>query len=229
MTVRVLSLMGSLMMMVMFVATTAEAADANLATDKQRFSYAIGVQIGGSLQRDGLDVDAQVIGLAISDVLSRSPLRLTPEQMQAAFQVFQEKKAREMQAVGETNLKKGQAFESEFRKQKGVKALENGLQYKVITKGSGKKPGEEDTVVVHYRGTLIDGTEFDSSYKRGQPATFAVNAVIEGWQEILPLMPTGSKWQVVIPASLAYGPQGTGGAIGPNETLVFDIELLEIK
>ena len=226
---RVLGLNVGLLVAVMFVTTTAQAAEPKLDTDKQRFSYAIGVQIGGSLQRDGLDIDAAVIGMAIADVMSQSPLRLSPEQMQAAFTAFQDKKTKEMQAISEVNLKKGQSYMAKFSKEKGVKVLDNGLHYKVLTKGKGKKPAEEDTVVVHYRGTLVNGEEFDSSYKRGEPATFAVNAVIEGWQEILPMMPAGSKWKVAIPAALAYGPQGTGGQIGPNETLVFDIELLEIK
>ena len=229
MIMRVLGLNVGLLVAVMFVMTTAQAAEPKLDTDKQRFSYAIGVQIGGSLQRDGLDIDAAVIGMAIADVMSQSPLRLSPEQMQAAFTVFQDKKTKEMQAISEVNLKKGQSYMAKFSKEKGVKVLDNGLHYKVLTKGKGKKPAEEDTVVVHYRGALVNGEEFDSSYKRGEPATFAVNAVIEGWQEILPMMPAGSKWKVAIPAALAYGPQGTGGQIGPNETLVFDIELLEIK
>lgn len=218
----------SLMIAMMFVAA-AQAAGTKLDTDKQRFSYAIGVQIGGSLQRDGLDVDPAIIGRAIGDVLSESPLQLTPEQMQASFRAFQEQKAKEMEAVATDNLVKGQAFMATFGKQKGVKALDNGMLYTVLTKGTGKKPGDEDTVVVNYRGTLVDGTEFDSSYKRGQPATFAVNGVIQGWQEILPMMPVGSKWKVAIPSELAYGPEGTGGVIGPNATLVFEIELMEIK
>jgi FKBP-type peptidyl-prolyl cis-trans isomerase FklB len=216
-------------LLTMMFITVAPAADMKLESNKQQFSYAIGVQIGDSLRRDGLDVDAAILGQAVGDVLSESPLRLTAEQMQAAFKSFQEQKVKSMQAAAEANLKKGQAFMAKFSKEKGVKVLDNGLHYKVLTKGSGKRPVPEDTVVVHYRGTLVDGAEFDSSYKRGEPATFAVNAVIEGWQEILPLMPVGSKWQVVIPAELGYGPQGTGGQIGPNETLVFDIELLEIK
>ena len=228
MTMRVMGSMVGFVLAVMFV-TAAQAADVKLDTDKQRFSYAIGVQIGGSLQRDGLDIDAAVIGLAIADVMSQSPLRLTPEQMQAAFTAFQNQKAKKMQAVSDENLKKGQSFMAKFSKEKGVTVLENGLHYKVLTRGSGEKPAAEDTVVVHYRGTLVNGEEFDSSYKRGEPATFAVNAVIEGWQEILPMMPAGSKWKVAIPAELAYGSQGTGGQIGPSETLVFDIELLEIK
>jgi len=229
MTMRLVNMMTALMVAMVFV-TAAQAADKKLTGEREKFSYAIGVQIGDSLRRDSMDVDGAIIGQAISDVLSQSPLKLTPEQMQAVFNDYQQKKAKEMQAVANENLAKGKAYMASFSKQKGVKALDNGLYYKVLTKGSGKKPAADDTVVVNYRGTLVDGTEFDSSYKRGQPATFAVNAVIQGWQEILPMMPMGSKWQVVIPSELAYGPQGSGGGvIGPNATLVFDIELLEIK
>jgi FKBP-type peptidyl-prolyl cis-trans isomerase FklB len=211
------------------VSAAVQAADSEFKTDKERFSYAVGVQIGGSLQRDGLDVDGAIIGQAISDVLSKSSLRMSAEQMQTAITTFKNKKAKEMQALAEANLKKGKAFLNKHRKEKGVKELDNGIQYKILTKGKGKKPSPTDTVVVDYRGKLIDGTEFDSSYKRGQPATFAVNAVIQGWQEVLPLMPVGSKWEVVIPSDLAYGPRGTGGVIGPNDTLVFEIELKDIK
>jgi len=209
---------------------TAQAAESEFKTEKERFSYAVGVQIGGSLQRDGLDVDGAIIGQAIADVLSKGSLKLSAEEMQAAFTSFQDKKAKEMQVVADANMKKGKAFLDKHRKEKGVKELDNGIQYKVLTAGKGAKPSATDTVVVDYRGTLVDGTEFDSSYKRGQPATFAVNAVIQGWQEVLPLMPVGSKWEVVIPSELAYGPRGTGGGvIGPNDTLVFEIELKEIK
>lgn len=214
----------------LLVCTAVQAGESELKTEKQRFSYAIGVQIGGSLQRDGLDVDAAIIGQAIGDVLSKSKLRLSSEEMQAAFTSFQNKKAKEMQALADANMKKGKAFMEKHGKEKGVKVLDNGIQYKILKAGKGKKPSATDTVVVNYRGRLVDGTEFDSSYKRGQPATFTVNGVIQGWQEVLPLMPVGSKWEVVIPPQLAYGERGTGGGvIGPNDTLVFDIELLDIK
>ncbi len=219
----------SVLLLILLMTATAQAKDSAYKTDKQRLSYAIGVQIGGSLQRDNLDVDATVIGEAIADVLSKSDLRLSPEEMKAAFTSFQEDKMKEMQAVADVNLKAGQAFSDKFAKEDGVKSLDNGIRYKVLTMGKGTKPVVTDTVVVHYRGTRVDGTEFDSSYARGEPATFGVNAVIKGWQEILPMMPTGSKWHVVIPSNLAYGAQGTGGPIGPNDTLVFDIELLDIK
>ena len=127
------------------------------------------------------------------------------------------------------NLEAGQAYLEANKKKEGVVTLPSGLQYKIITEGKGKQPKSTDTVVAHYRGTLINGTEFDSSYKRNEPATFPVAGVIKGWQEALPLMKEGAKWQVYIPAELAYGPRGAGDVIGPNEVLVFDIELLSVK
>ncbi len=127
------------------------------------------------------------------------------------------------------NLEAGQAFLEANKKKEGVVTLPSGLQYKIITEGKGKQPKSTDTVVAHYRGTLTNGTEFDSSYKRNEPATFPVAGVIKGWQEVLPLMKEGAKWQVYIPAELAYGPRGAGDVIGPNEVLVFDIELLSVK
>lgn len=220
--------MAGLMMTMIFM-TASIAADTSLTTDKQRFSYTIGVQIGDNFLREGLDIDAVIIGQAIEDVLSHASLRLSPEQMQAALKVIQEQKMKERAAIAEKNLVKGQQFLAAYSKEKGALVLGNGLVYKVLSKGTGEKPLAEDTVEVHYRGTLIDGEEFDSSYKRGAPATFGVNAVIVGWQEILPMMPVGAKWQVVIPADMAYGKRGTGGQIGPNETLIFDIELIAIK
>jgi FKBP-type peptidyl-prolyl cis-trans isomerase len=131
--------------------------------------------------------------------------------------------------VGDKNMKEGEAFLAENKKKEGVVTLPSGLQYKVITAGTGKKPKATDTVTTQYRGTLIDGTEFDSSYKRGQPTTFPVAGVITGWTEALQLMPVGSKWQLFIPSNLAYGPRGAGHLIGPNATLVFEVELLSIE
>jgi len=151
------------------------------------------------------------------------------EDMQAAVLELQKQQQAERQVRGEKAKKEGDAYLAKNKKQKGVVELPSGVQYKVIIEGKGEKPKPTDTIVAHYKGTLIDGTEFDSSYKRGQPATFAVNQVIPGWQEILPMMPTGSKWQVVIPADKAYGARGAGANIGPNETLIFEVELLEIK
>jgi FKBP-type peptidyl-prolyl cis-trans isomerase FklB len=149
--------------------------------------------------------------------------------MQAAFQAQQKKDMEKQAAVAKKNLDAGQAFLEANKKKEGVVTLPSGLQYKVVTEGKGKQPKSTDTVVAHYRGTLINGTEFDSSYQRNEPATFPVGGVIKGWQEALPLMKEGAKWQVYIPSDLAYGPRGAGGDIGPNEVLIFDIELLSVK
>jgi FKBP-type peptidyl-prolyl cis-trans isomerase FklB len=134
-----------------------------------------------------------------------------------------------MEVQGKKNLEAGQAFLEANKKKEGVVTLPSGLQYKVLTEGKGKQPKSSDSVIAHYRGTLINGTEFDSSYKRNEPATFPVQGVVKGWQEALPLMKEGAKWQIYIPADLAYGPRGAGQAIGPNETLIFDIELISVK
>jgi FKBP-type peptidyl-prolyl cis-trans isomerase FklB len=148
----------------------------------------------------------------------------------AAFQKEMMAKQQELaKRLGEKNKKEGEAFLSENRKKEGIKALPSGLQYKVVKAGTGKKPKSTDTVTTHYRGTLIDGTEFDSSYRRGQPASFPVSGVIAGWTEALQLMEEGAKWQLFIPPNLAYGERGAGSQIGPNATLIFEIELISIQ
>src|SRR3990172_818904 len=204
-----------------------EAAD--LSTPKQKLSYTVGHQIGQSLKKQELDIDVDVVSTAIKDVLTGAKVRLSAEDMQAAIQNHQQELGNKRAAMGETNKKDGQVFLEANKKKEGVVTLPSGLQYKVITQGKGKKPKPTDTIVANYRGTLIDGKEFDSSYKRGEPATFPVNQVIKGWQEILPMMTEGSKWQVFIPADRAYGENGAGADIGPNAALIFDIELISIK
>ena len=203
--------------------------EAKLDTDKSKYSYTIGVQFAQQIKQQNIDLDIDATVQALKDILSGKDSKLSDEQMNAAMLSLQELQQKVTAAIAEKNKKEGEAFLAENKKKKGIKTLDNGIQYKIITAGKGKKPKATDTVVVHYRGTLIDGTEFDSSYSRGQPAEFPVNRVIKGWQEVLPLMPTGSKWTVFIPSDLAYGSRGTRGPIGPNATLVFDIELLEIK
>lgn len=205
------------------------AADAKLETDKQKFSYAIGFQIGSQLKGDNLDVDVDALTQAIKDMLAGTEPRLTMEQMQAAVNSIQQKRQEQQMAIADQNKKAGDEFRAKHKKEKGVTELPSGIQYQVIKDGSGKQPAATDTVKVHYKGTLINDVEFDSSYARGEPAEFPINGVIKGWQEIVPKMKVGSKWKVVIPPDMAYGPRGTGGAIGPNETLIFEIELLEIK
>lgn len=213
----------------LFMTTAASAAD-ELKSDDQKFSYTIGFQIGQNLKNQGLgDVDVSILSQAISDVLKDQKIKLSMDEMQQVLKEKQEKMMAARDAKGEKAKTAGEKFLAENKSKDGVVTLENGIQYKVITQGKGKKPTASDSVVAHYRGTLIDGTEFDSSYKRGEPATFPLNGVIKGWQEVLPLMPVGSKWQVYIPSELAYGSRGAGGSIGPNETLIFDIELIDIK
>lgn len=194
----------------------------SLQTDREQYSYAIGVQVASGIKHDGVDLDVPAMQQAIADVMSGAELKLTDEQMRSAIMRLQEQKRNEF-------LKAGQDFLEHNRKQPGVKVLDSGLQYAVIKAGSGKQPKSTDTVVVNYRGTLIDGQEFDSTYSRGKPAIFQVNGVIAGWQQVLPLMKEGAHWKVFIPPQLAYGERGAGGMIGPNATLIFDIELMEVK
>jgi FKBP-type peptidyl-prolyl cis-trans isomerase FklB len=215
---------------------------ADLKTEEQKVSYAIGLNIASNLkqmkEQGGFAVDANLVAQGLKDAMSGGKLKLSQEEVQATMQAFSQKmqaKQKEQMAARENEMKKageqndiaGKAYLAANAKKEGVKKTKSGLQYKVLTKGKGPKPKATDTVTVNYRGTLIDGKEFDSSYSRGEPATFAVNAVIPGWTEVLQLMPEGSKWEVVIPSDLAYGPGGAGGDIGPNSTLVFEVELLK--
>ncbi len=201
----------------------------SLKTDKQKFSYTAGYQIGQNLKRQNLDLDTKAFSQGTQDAISGKPAQLKPEEMQAAVQNQQKKDMEKQEALAKKNLDAGQAFLEANKKKEGVTATASGLQYKILAEGKGKQPKSTDTVVAHYRGTLINGTEFDSSYQRNEPATFPVQGVIKGWQEVLPLMKEGAKWQVYIPSDLGYGPRGAGGAIGPNEVLIFDIELLSVK
>jgi len=200
---------------------------------EQKVAYGIGLNIGMSLKQDGIDVDPELIAAGIKDALTGAEPKLDPQQLQAAMMQFQQqmqaKQAEAQAASGEDNMKKGQAFLKENAEAEGVKTTDSGLQYKVIEAGDGPKPKAEDKVTTHYRGTLIDGTVFDSSYERGEPVSFPVNGVIPGWTEALQMMPVGSKWKLFIPAELAYGERGAGQAIGPNETLIFEVELLGIN
>lgn len=214
------------------VASTAACAE-ELKNDKDKLSYALGAQIGGDLKRNQIEVDVDTFVRALRDAVAGNKLSMSEEEMRTTMQNFQttmrQKQTAMMQEMAEKNKKASDAFLAENKKKEGVVTRPSGIQYKVITQGKGKKPGPKDTVVAHYTGTLIDGTKFDSSQDRGQPATFPLDGVIKGWQEVMPLMPTGSKWQVVIPPELAYGPRGAGPQIGPNQALIFDIELLEVQ
>ncbi|HUJ96552.1 MAG TPA: FKBP-type peptidyl-prolyl cis-trans isomerase [Terriglobales bacterium] len=204
-----------------------------LKTPKDKLSYAIGADLGTKLHNQSIDVDPAILARALRDALSASKPSMTPEEVRATLMDVQSQMRQKQMAAakeaGEKNLKEGAAFLAENKTKEGVVTLPSGLQYKILKAGDGAKPTAADTVVCNYRGTLIDGTEFDSSYKRGQPASFPVGGVIKGWTEALQLMPVGSKWQLFIPPDMAYGEHGAGGAIGPNSTLIFEVELLSIQ
>ena len=208
-----------------------------LTTQKDKASYAIGMNIGkdlgDKLHKDSVDVNTAILLRGIKDSLAGGKMLLTDEQAKAAMDAFmtdlREKQEKKMAMAGDVNKAKGDAFLAANKAKDAVVTLPSGLQYKIISPGTGPKPTLSDSVVCNYRGTLIDGTEFDASSKHGGPATFPVGQVIKGWTEALQLMPVGSKWQLYIPSDLAYGSRGAGGDIGPNSTLIFDIELLSIK
>jgi FKBP-type peptidyl-prolyl cis-trans isomerase len=205
-----------------------------LKTQKDKASYAIGLNIGKSMHKDSVDVDPAILMRGMKDGLAGNKPLLTDDEAKAAMVALQadlrKKQEEKMQVQGEANKKEGDAFLAENKTKDGVVALPSGLQYKILKEGTGPKPAATDTVVCNYKGTLLDNTEFDSSYKRGQPATFPVSGVIKGWTEALQLMPVGSKWELFIPADLAYGARGgPGGGIGPNATLVFEVELMSIQ
>ena len=208
-------------------------APLTLTTPKDKLSYSIGMNIGKSLKRDSVDVDTAILFRAIKDALAGGQPLMTDQEVQATLTNLQgelrKRQEQEMQQQAETNKKQGDAFLAANKTKDGVVALPSGLQYKILQEGQGPKPTATDSVTVNYRGTLLDGTEFDSSYKRGQPVSFPVGGIIKGWSEALQLMAVGSKWQLFVPADLAYGSRGAGPAIGPNATLVFEVELLSIQ
>ena len=219
---------------------TAAEQNPTLKTQKDKVSYSIGLDIGRNIKRQSIDVDPDLLAAGLKAQVNGTKPLLTEEESREVMTAWQTemrtKQTEKQKEAGEKNRKEGETFLAENKKKDGIKILPvklgtntYELQYKVITAGSGPKPASTETVVTHYRGTLINGTEFDSSYKRSEPATFPVTGVIKGWTEALQMMPVGSKWQLFIPSELAYGERGTGRDIGPNSTLLFDIELLEIK
>jgi FKBP-type peptidyl-prolyl cis-trans isomerase FklB len=211
----------------------ASPAPSAFANQKDKVSYAIGMNIGTNLHRQSLDVDPNVLLQGLKDAMAGGKTQLSEEEARATLTELQnemrKKQQEKMQQAADENKKEGDAFLTANKAKAGVVTLPSGLQYKVLTAGTGPKPTASDSVVCNYRGTLIDGKEFDSSYKRGEPATFPVGGVIKGWTEALQLMPVGSKWQLVVPSDLAYGERGQGGDIGPNATLIFEVELLSIQ
>lgn len=204
-----------------------------LKTQKDKFSYALGMKMGANLHKQSVPVDPNMLARGLKDALAGGKTLLTDDEAQAAIMEVQndlrKKQQEKMQQAGDDNKKEGETYLAANKGKEGVVTLPSGLQYKVLKEGTGPKPAASDSVVCNYRGTLIDGTEFDSSYKRGQPATFPVSGVIKGWTEALQLMPVGSKWQLFIPSDLAYGEHGPSPEIGPNSTLTFEVELLSIE
>lgn len=199
-----------------------------LKDQKDKVSYAIGLNIGMNLGKQKIAINSDAFAAGVKDGLNGKP-QMTEAQVKETMTAFEKDMETQQAAAGDKNAKDGEKFLAENKKKEGVKTTASGLQYKVIKEGTGAPPKEADTVTVNYRGTLIDGTEFDSSYKRGEPATFPLNAVIKGWTEGLQLMKTGSKYQFFIPASLGYGARGAGGDIGPNSALIFEVELIGAK
>lgn len=204
-----------------------------LTTQKDKFSYALGMNLGTNLHKQSVPVDPNILMRGLKDALAGGKTALTEDQARAALTEVQnemrKKQQEQMQAAGEASKKEGGAFLAANKTKDGVVTLPSGLQYKVLKEGTGPKPTATDSVVCNYRGTLINGTEFDSSYKRGEPATFPVSGVIKGWTEALQLMPVGSKWQLFVPSDLAYGERSPGPEIAPDSTLIFEVELLSIE
>ena len=212
----------------LLVAPTIVSA-ANVKTDKQKLSYILGVQVGQGLKAEGIELEMDAFSAGIKDMMEGNKPKIDQATAQKLVQDYQQQKQANMAETAAKKQKQADAFLAKNAKEKGVVVTATGLQYKVLEQGKGKSPTSEDKVVAHYTGKLLDGTVFDSSVERGEPATFPVSGVIKGWQEALPMMKEGAKWQLVIPANLAYGDRGIGNIIGPNEALMFDIELVSIE
>ena len=208
-----------------------QADTGSLGSDVEKVSYIMGTNIGAQIKGEAFEVDIASLTLGLSDAVTGNKPKLSEEEVKVVIEAFQAKMMAEQEEsaklLAETNIKEGEAFLIENAKHDDVVVLESGLQYKVLETGTGAIPAPGNTVEVHYKGTLLDGTEFDSSLKRGVPAQFGVTQVIPGWVEALQLMKEGAKWELYVPAGLAYGPGGTGGLIGPNQTLIFEVELLK--
>ncbi len=213
------------------------AAEKKEMSEKEKLSYSLGYTQGSSMdgffKAQSIDVDKNILIKAIKDGLSGAKPSLTDEEMRATMAAFQKnimaKRAEAMKESAEKSKKAAEVYLEANKKKEGVVTLPSGLQYKVLTQGTGNTPKATDKVKVNYKGTLIDGTEFDSSYKRGEPSVFQIDKVIAGWTEALQLMKEGSKWEIYIPANLAYGERGGSPLIGPNSTLIFEIELISIE
>lgn len=208
------------------------SAQAQFNSVEQKASYAIGVDLAQNLRSQGIELDVNTFLQGLEDALKQQKLKLTNEQMAEAIETFsrslEEKKQAKLQAAAKINSQRGKEFLAKNKSKVGIISLESGLQYRVIEQGKGNTATENDVIIAHYRGTLIDGTEFDSSYNRGTPIEFKLNNVIPGWQEALKLMSPGAKWEIFVPAELAYGERGAGNVIGPNETLIFEIHFIAL-
>jgi FKBP-type peptidyl-prolyl cis-trans isomerase FklB len=223
----------ALLCLIAFTTQLSAQKKPTLTTEKEKVSYIIGTDIAKNLKKQGIDIEPAILFQGLKDAFTDQKLALSDSEIEQVMTAFQqemmEKQSKKAAELGEKNQKEGEAFLAANKKKDSVITLASGLQYKVIVEGKGKMPASNDTVTTNYRGTLIDGTEFDNSYKRGEPATFPVNGVIPGWTEALQHMKVGSKWQLFIPSNLAYGERGAGQTIGPNATLIFEVELLSIK
>jgi FKBP-type peptidyl-prolyl cis-trans isomerase FklB len=217
---------------ILITATLAFGED-ELKNKEDKLSYALGLNIGNSFKQQSIEIKPDIFLKGIKDAFAGGKQLMSDDEVRETMVVLNkeltEKKAEAMKKLAEKNKEDAVMFFAENRKKEGVKTLASGLQYKIITEGKGQNPKATDTVTVNYRGTLIDGKEFDSSYRRGEPATFPVNGVISGWTEALQLMKVGAKWQLFIPSNLAYGEKGAGNLIGPNAALIFEVELISIK
>lgn len=218
----------------LFFTTQAKAADESVfKTEKEKISYSVGVSVGRNFLQQGIEVDPEVMIKGLKDVLAGGKLLVAEDDLRKTLNTYQEelkqKQAKVKNEAAEKNGKEGEVFLAANKRLKDVVTLPSGLQYKILKAGDGRKPIDTDTVECHYRGTRIDGKEFDSSYPTGKPVTFKVKGVIPGWTEALKLMSVGSKWQLFIPSQLAYGESGAGYQIGPRQTLIFEVELIAIK
>ncbi|HPR06215.1 MAG TPA: FKBP-type peptidyl-prolyl cis-trans isomerase [Denitromonas sp.] len=221
------TLLCSALMTLTLAAHAGEAVE--LKTLEQKIGYGAGMQMGQTLVQSGMDMDEAAVIQGLKDALAGRDPRLSGRDMREAFVIGQEKADQKKIMRGQANLDEGLAYLAKNGKEKGVVTTASGLQYKVLKAGTGKTPGKTDTVVTHYTGKLLDGTVFDSSRERGEPASFQVSQVITGWTEVLQLMKEGARYEVVIPSELAYGTAGAGGKIGPNAALIFDVELISVK
>ena len=219
--------------MALIAACAVAQENTTLKSPKDKLSYALGVDLGNQFRQQGVEIDPAIFADALKTALTGGKALLTEKEIESVISELQnrmrEKQAVAVKEMSEKNKMEGESFLAVNKTKEGVVTLPSGLQYKILKAGDGKKPTVDDTVVCHYRGTLISGTEFDSSYKRNQPATFAVKGVIKGWTEALQLMPVGSKWQLFIPSALGYGERGASSLIPPNSALIFEVELISIQ